>query len=127
LLGAFSDHNRSRRRRHRDAGLGLVTLRNAYPLMGPEVALIIERPAFTPLAKPALLISPAAGLLLDQITVRVQSPLCASEYVHVAVNGCMLLVAMEAVEGVTVTLARLTLVESNVAVTVQSAAGILPA
>jgi hypothetical protein len=107
--------------------LGLVTLRKALPLMVPEVALIIERPAVTPLAKPALPISPAAGLLLDQVTVPVQSPLCASAYVHVAVNCCVLLVAMEAVEGVTVMPARLTMVESNVAVAVQSAAGILPA
>jgi hypothetical protein len=59
--------------------LGLVTLRKALPLMVPEVALIIERPAFTPLAKPALLISPAAGLLLDQVTVEVQSDSLLSE------------------------------------------------
>jgi hypothetical protein len=47
--------------------------------MGPEVALTIERPVFTPLAKPALLISPAAGLLLNQVTVEVQSDSLLSE------------------------------------------------
>jgi hypothetical protein len=56
-----------------------VTLRRPVPVMLRAAALIVKLPAVTPLATPVLLISPAAGLLLDQVTVEVQSDSLLSE------------------------------------------------
>lgn len=51
---------------------GVVTVRKAVPEMAPTVALIVDVPAPTPLARPVLEIA-AAELLLDQTVVDVQS------------------------------------------------------
>ena len=56
-----------------------VTVRTAVPLMLPEVALMVDVPAATVDASPLLLTVAAARLLLDQITVAVQSALVLFE------------------------------------------------
>ena len=57
----------------------LVTLRVAVPVTLPEAALMVVVPAATPLASPAAEIVAAAGLLLDPVTVGVQSELVPLE------------------------------------------------
>jgi hypothetical protein len=102
-----------------------------------KVAVIVALPAATPLACAPGVIVAAAGLLLDQVTLFVQSLLPEFTYgsrvvntsiVQVAVKLCVLPVVVEAVEGVTVIPPRrtLTAVELKVAVTVQLAAGMVP-
>jgi hypothetical protein len=49
-----------------------VTVRTPDPEAAPEVALMVEVPAATPVATPAFEMVAAAGLLLDQITVEEQ-------------------------------------------------------
>ena len=53
-------------------GVALVTVRAAVPEMLPEVALMVDEPAATPIARPATEMVAAAGLLLDQVTDEVQ-------------------------------------------------------
>jgi hypothetical protein len=53
--------------------LGAVTVRTLLPLMLNKVAVIVAVPAATPLARAPCVIVAAAGLLLDQVTLFVQS------------------------------------------------------
>ena len=53
-------------------GVALVTVSAAVPEMLPDVAVMVDVPAATPVARPALEIVAAAVLLLDQVTVDVQ-------------------------------------------------------
>jgi hypothetical protein len=53
--------------------LGAVTVRTLLPLMSNKVAVIVALPAATPLASAPGVIVAAAGLLLDQVTLFVQS------------------------------------------------------
>jgi hypothetical protein len=53
-------------------GVALVTVSAAVPEMLPDVALIVDVPAATPVARPAAEMVAAAVLLLDQVTVDVQ-------------------------------------------------------
>jgi hypothetical protein len=60
-----------------------LTIRALFPVMLPEVALMVVLPAATPLATtlviaPVLIVA-AARLLLDQVTVDVQSELVPFE------------------------------------------------
>lgn len=59
--------------------VGLVTASAAVPQTLPEVALIVDEPAATPVARPALEIVAVAVLLLDQVTVEVQVEVVLSE------------------------------------------------
>ncbi len=52
--------------------VGAVTVSAAVPETLPEVALIVDEPAATPVARPALETVAVAVLLLDQVTVEVQ-------------------------------------------------------
>jgi len=52
--------------------VGAVTVSAAVPETLPEVALIVDEPPATPVARPALEMVAAAVLLLDQVTVEVQ-------------------------------------------------------
>lgn len=117
--------------------LGPVTVRTLLPVMLNKVAVIVALPAATPLASAPGVIVAAAGLLLDQVTLFVQSLLAEFTFgspmmtiVQVAVNCCVFPAVVEAVEGVTWMPPRLTpgltAVESKVAVTVQLAAGMVP-
>jgi hypothetical protein len=56
-----------------------VTVRALVPETLPEVALMVEDPAATPVATPAPVIVAAAVLLLDHVTVEVQLPLVLLE------------------------------------------------
>jgi hypothetical protein len=49
-----------------------VTVSALVPCVLPEVAVIVEVPAATPVARPAPLMVAAAGFPLDQVTVEVQ-------------------------------------------------------
>jgi hypothetical protein len=53
-------------------GVALVTVSAAVPEILPDVAVMVDEPAATPVARPALEIVAAAVLLLDQVTVEVQ-------------------------------------------------------
>ena len=64
--------------------VGLVTVSTPLPVTLPETALMVALPAATALAKPVLLTVATAGLLLDQVTVAVQSELVLLEYLHCA-------------------------------------------
>ena len=57
----------------------LVTVSAAVPEILPEAALMVVVPAPIPLARPVPEIVAAAGLLLDQVTVAVQSELAPLE------------------------------------------------
>ena len=59
--------------------VGLVTVRTPLPVTPPETALMVALPAATALTMPELLIVATAGLLLDQVTVVVQSELVLLE------------------------------------------------
>jgi hypothetical protein len=59
--------------------VGAVTVSAPVAERLPEVALIVEVPAATPVAMPALLTVAAAVLLLDQVTVDVQFELVLLE------------------------------------------------
>jgi hypothetical protein len=56
-----------------------MTVRTPLPVMLPDTALIVAVPAATALTMPALLIMATAVLLLDQVTVAVQSALVPLE------------------------------------------------
>jgi hypothetical protein len=57
----------------------LVTVKALVAEMLPEVAVMVEVPAATPVAIPALVIVAVAVLLLDQVTVEVQLALVLLE------------------------------------------------
>ena len=57
----------------------VVIVRAPLPDAPPAVAVIVALPPATPVARPAVLIVAAAVLLLDQVTVDVQSELLPSE------------------------------------------------
>jgi hypothetical protein len=79
-----------------------VTVRAAVPEVLPEVAVIVDVPAATPVARPAPEIVAAAVLLLDHVTDDEQLPVVLFEYVQVAANCCVPEPAtIEAVAGVT--------------------------
>ena len=59
--------------------VGLVTVSAAVPETLPEVALMVDEPAATPVASPALDMVAAAVLLLDQVTVDVHVEVVLSE------------------------------------------------
>ncbi len=65
--------------------VGPVTVRALLPWTLPEVAEIVEVPAATPVASPALLMVAAAGFPLDQVTVEVQFEVAPVDEVQVAV------------------------------------------
>lgn len=77
--------------------------------MVPKFALIVELPCW-----PAVIV----GVTAHQVTVRVQLPLCESTHMHEATNYRLLPVSMEAVERVTVMLAKMPTPESNIGATV---------
>ena len=54
------------------AGVALVTVRKAVPMMLPLVAVIVAVPAMSPLARPALLTPAIDGFELDQVTEEVR-------------------------------------------------------
>ena len=56
-----------------------VTVRVLVADLLPEVALMVEVPAATPVARPDPLMVAAAGLLLDQVTVALQFELVLLE------------------------------------------------
>jgi hypothetical protein len=56
-----------------------VTVRTALPVILLDTALMVAVPAATALTRPALLITATAGLLLDHVTVAVQSALVPLE------------------------------------------------
>ena len=59
--------------------VGAVTVRTALPVMVPETALMVVVPAAMPLASPPLVMAATAWLLLDQVTVPVQTELVLFE------------------------------------------------
>ena len=59
--------------------VALATVRTALPVMLPETALMVAGPAVTALAKPAPLMVATAGLVLDHVTVAMQSALLLFE------------------------------------------------
>jgi hypothetical protein len=61
-----------------DSG-GLLTVRLPVADLPPEVAVMVEVPAATPVARPDPLIVAAAVLLLDQVTDEVQFELVLLE------------------------------------------------
>lgn len=81
---------------------GPVTVRTPLPCTLPEFAEMVEVPAATPVARPALLMVAAAGFPLVHVTVEVQFEVVPFEEVQVAVY-CWVPVpaAMEAVAGET--------------------------
>ena len=56
-----------------------VTVRVLVADLPPEVAVMVEEPAATPVARPVPLIVAAAVLLLDQVTVALQFELVLLE------------------------------------------------
>jgi hypothetical protein len=52
--------------------VGAVTVSAAVPETLPELAVIVDEPAATPVARPALEMLAVAPLLLDHVTVEVQ-------------------------------------------------------
>jgi hypothetical protein len=52
--------------------VGAVTVSAAVPETLPELAVIVDEPAATPVARPALEMLAVAVLLLDHVTVEVQ-------------------------------------------------------
>jgi hypothetical protein len=88
-----------------------VTVSALVPETLPEVALMVEEPAATPVATPAPVMVAAAVLLLDHVTVDVQLEVVLFEYEQVAVNCCVPLPAVRvAVAGATVMLVKVALV-----------------
>ena len=66
-----------------------VTVRTLVALVLPEVAVIVDEPAATPVASPAELMVAAAVLLLVQVTVEEQFELVLFAYEQVAVYCCV--------------------------------------
>jgi len=93
-----------------------VTVRVLVALVLPDVAVMVEEPAATPVARPEALMVAAAVLLLDQVTVALQFEVVLFAYEQVAVYCCVPLpAAMDAVAGVRAMLERLGLVTVSAA------------
>jgi len=84
-----------------DANVGPVTVSVVPPLMGPDVAVIVDEPTPTPVAKPPVEIvaTPVADEL--HVTLLVMTAVLLSEYVPVAVYCCVVPLAIEVFEGAT--------------------------
>jgi hypothetical protein len=96
---------------------GLVTVSMLDPVVPAEVALIFAVPIATPRTTPGLVILAVKGLLLDQVTVEVQSALVLFAKLHVALYWLIDKPATtEAVAGVTVMLSSGALVTVREAV-----------
>src|SRR5580692_3612377 len=82
-------------------GGAAVTVRLAEPLMAPEVAVMVVEPVATPVAKP--LVEIVATPVGEVVHVAVLERFCVvlSEKVPVAVNCCVLPLAIVEVAGVT--------------------------
>src|ERR1022692_4661804 len=74
--------------------------------MAPEAALIVVLPGATPVANPAALIVPAAGVDDVQVTELVRFCVLESLYVPVAVNCCVPATTIEGLAGVTAIVTR---------------------
>lgn len=85
-----------------DLSVAAVTDSVAVPDTLPEAAVMVALPTLAPVATPAALIDATAVLLELQLTEPVMSCVLLSEYVPVALNGCVVPLAIEAVDGDTV-------------------------
>jgi hypothetical protein len=93
-----------------------VTVRVLVALVLPEVAVMVDEPAATPVASPVALMVAAALLLLDQVTVALQFDVVLFAYEQVAVYCCVPVpAAMEEVAGESAMLERLGLVTVSAA------------
>lgn len=86
-----------------DASAAAVTVNAADPLMLPNVALIVAEPAFSPFANPVALIVALVVSEELQTTDDVTSWLVPSESAPVAINCCVVPLAMLAAAGDTCT------------------------
>ncbi len=84
-----------------DTSAGAVTVSVVEPAIPPSVALIVEAPAFTPFAKPPVVIVATPGADEPHVTVLVRFCVLPPLYVPVAVNCCVAPTAMEGLAGVT--------------------------
>jgi hypothetical protein len=82
-------------------GAAVVTVNVVEPVTEPEVAWIVLLPGPTPLAKPVLLIVPTEVLEEVQLTEFVRFWVLPSLYLPVAVNCCVLPLAIDGFVGVT--------------------------
>jgi hypothetical protein len=88
-----------------------VTVKVLVALVLPEVAVMVDVPAATPVARPVVLTVAAAALLLDQVTVALQFEVVWFAYEQVAVYCCAPVpAATDAVAGESAMLERLGLV-----------------
>ena len=78
-----------------------VTVRVVEPFTLPKVALIVELPIPTPVAKPPVVIVATLVVSEFHVTVLVMSCVLESVYVPVAVNCCVKLLTIEGFTGVT--------------------------
>jgi hypothetical protein len=78
-----------------------VTFIAVDPVIEPEIAKMLALPAATPVASPDVAIVATAGVSEFQVTEAVRFCVLPSEYVPVAVNCCVVPLAMDGLAGVT--------------------------
>jgi hypothetical protein len=84
-----------------DVMLGAVTVTDVEPVTEPNVAVMVEEPAATPLTKPAALTVAFAIVEEDQVTRSVTSQVLASLFVPVARSCCVVFTGTVGLLGVT--------------------------
>jgi len=84
-----------------EAGLAVVMVTDAVPVVVLRVAVIVADPEATPVARPEELMVAMEVSEEFQVTDEVMSPVVLSAYVAVALNCCVLPAAKLAVGGVT--------------------------
>jgi len=84
-----------------DVMLGAVTVTDVEPVTEPNVAVMVEEPAATPLTKPAALTVAFAIVEEDQVTRSVTSQVLASLFVPVASSCCVVFTGTVGLLGVT--------------------------
>lgn len=84
-----------------DFNVAAVTVRSVEPEIVPRVAEIFDEPTLTEVASPALLIVATPVVAEAQVTELVILSVLPSEYVPVAVNGCVVPNAIDGFGGVT--------------------------
>jgi hypothetical protein len=84
-----------------DCNVAAVTVSKVEPLIGDDVAVIVEVPTPAPLASPAALIVAVVVVPEDQVTLEVRFCVVPSLNVPVAVNCCVAPLAIDGFTGVT--------------------------
>jgi hypothetical protein len=84
-----------------DCSVAVVTVNTVEPLTDPRVALIELVPVDTPVAKPPAVIVATEGVAEAHVTLPVRFCVELSLYVPVAVNCCVVPLAIDGLAGVT--------------------------